>query len=101
MLPFLSYLIFARNRNISRRFIRHCEQVARLAWQSTKEFCHTEGVARSISKSKNVSRDILLSRAQYDKENSVIVRFCDFVKSCKIVASIFAKYQKNTLLTKN
>ncbi|MGX3046169.1 hypothetical protein, partial [Helicobacter sp. T3_23-1056] len=33
--------------------------------------CHTEGVARSISKSKNVSRDISRSRAQYDK-NSVI-----------------------------
>ncbi|MGX3044459.1 hypothetical protein [Helicobacter sp. T3_23-1056] len=31
--------------------------------------CHIEGVARSISKSKNVSRDILLSRAQYDKKN--------------------------------
>ena len=33
--------------------------------------CHTEGVARSISKSKSASRDISRSRAQYDK-NSVI-----------------------------
>ncbi|MGX3045583.1 hypothetical protein [Helicobacter sp. T3_23-1056] len=30
--------------------------------------CHTEGVARSISKSKNVSRDISRSRAQYDNK---------------------------------
>ena len=35
--------------------------------------CHTEGVARSISKITNTNRDISRSRAQYDKEDFVII----------------------------
>ena len=42
--------------------------------------CHTEGIARSISKSKKINRDISRLRAQYDK-NSTIVSSLDSLDS--------------------
>ncbi|MGX3043681.1 hypothetical protein [Helicobacter sp. T3_23-1056] len=72
-----------------------CYKSANADSRNDENTCHTEGVARSISKSKNVSRDISRSRAQYDKENSVIASgFC--IKS--VWQSFISFYKKRGFL---
>ena len=72
------------------------------SWQSTKNFCHTE--RSEVPQNAQINGDISRSRAQYDKETSVIAsvatqrvviynsttsviaRICDFVKKPRFVA---------------